>query len=226
MKEPQPQLKLIKIELKMINLSITDDHKMIRKGIVSMLKNTPILKVVGTYENAKQTLKEISNDNPDVLLLDINLPDINGIDLCKQLVKKYPNLKIIALTNFDDISFTKRMLKNGAHGYLLKNTDKLEILEALKMVLSGELYIQKDIQKRLLNQSVTKTIDNGLQPNLTRREHDVLVAISEELTTQQISEKLFISVKTVETHRMNIMSKLGAKNSVGIIKIAIDKELL
>lgn len=209
-----------------IKLAITDDHKMVLQGIESMLKGTPEIEVVGTYEDASETLKNLEKDAPDVLLLDINLPDINGIDLCKQLVKKHSNLKIIALTNFDDISFTKRMLKNGAHGYLLKNTDKLEILEALKTVLSGELYIQKDIQKKLLNQTKNKTNDNGLQPNLTRREHDVLVAISEELTTQQISGKLFISVKTVETHRMNIMSKLGAKNSVGIIKIAIEKELL
>ncbi len=209
-----------------IKLAITDDHKMVLKGIESMLKGTREIEVVGTYKNAEETLKNLEKDKPDVLLLDINLPDTNGIDLCKQLVKKYPELKIIALTNFDDISFTKRMLKNGAHGYLLKNTDKLEILEALKKVLSGELYIQKDIQRKLLNQTTKKIVDNGLQPNLTRREQDVLVAISEELTTQQISEKLFISVKTVETHRMNIMSKLGAKNSVGIMKIAIEKELL
>ncbi|MCK4561542.1 MAG: response regulator transcription factor [Flavobacteriaceae bacterium] len=209
-----------------IKLAITDDHKMVLQGIKSMLKGTPEIEVVGTYENASETLKNLEKDIPDVLLLDINLPDINGIDLCKQLVKKHPGLKIIALTNFDDISFTKRMLKNGAHGYLLKNTDKLEILEALKIVLSGELYIQKDIHKKLLNQVINKGVDNGLKPNLTRREQDVLQAISEELTTQQISEKLFISTKTVETHRMNIMSKLGAKNSVGIIKIAIEKELL
>lgn len=209
-----------------IKLAITDDHKMVLKGIESMLENTSKIKVVGTYENANETIENIEKDNPDVLLLDINLPDINGIDLCKQLVKKYPNLKIIALTNFDDISFTKRMLKNGAHGYLLKNTDKLEILEALKTVLSGELYIQKDIQRKLLNQTTKKTVDNRLKPNLTRREQEVLIAISEELTTQEISEKLFISPKTVETHRMNIMSKLGAKNSVGIIKTAIEKELL
>ncbi len=209
-----------------IKIAITDDHRMVLRGIESMLLNTKEIEVIGAYENAKETLKNLEKDQPDVLLLDINLPDINGIDLCKQLVKKYPNLKIIALTNFDNISFTKRMLKNGAHGYLLKNTDKIEILEALKTVLSGELYIQKDIQKKLLNQTTTKTVDNGLQPNLTRREQDVLVAIAEELTTQQISEKLFISPKTVETHRMNIMSKLGAKNSVGIIKIAIEKELL
>ena len=210
----------------MIKISITDDHKMIRKGIVSMLKNTPGIKIVGTYENAQQTLNSIHKDKPDVLLLDINLPDLNGIDLCKKLLKQNSELKIIALTNFEDISFTKRMLKNGALGYLLKNTDKIEILEALKTVLSGDIYIQKDIKKKILDQRIHKTNDNGLIPKLTRREKEVLRAIASELTTQQISDKLFISIKTVETHRMNIMSKLGAKNSVGIIKIAMEKELL
>lgn len=207
-------------------IAITDDHRMVLKGIASMLQDTPDLQVVGMYKNANETLENINNDGPDVLLLDINLPDINGIDLSKTLLKTYPDLKIIALTNFEDISFVKRMLKNGVHGYLLKNTDKLELITAFKTVLSGELFLQKNIQSSLLSQTATKTSDNGLKPNLTRREHDVLVAISEELTTQQISEKLFISPKTVETHRMNIMSKLGAKNSVGIIKIAIEKELL
>ena len=212
--------------MEITKLAITDDHKMVLQGIKAMLKDTLQIKVVATYENAAETLKNIAKDKPDVLLLDINLPDINGIDLCKQLLKKHTDLKIIALTNFDDISFAKRILKNGAHGYLLKNTDKLEILEALKTVLSGELYIQKNIQRKILNQQVKKTNDNNLMPNLTRREYDVLRAISEELTTKQISEKLFISPKTVETHRMNLISKLGAKNSVGIIKIAMEKELL
>ncbi len=207
-------------------IAITDDHKMVLRGIEIMLKKTNEIQVVGTYNNAEETLKNIEKDQADILLLDLNLPDTNGIDLSKLLLKKQPNLKIIALTSHDDISFVKRMLKNGVHGYLLKNTDKLELLEAFKTVLLGEIYLQKDIRKRLLNQNLKKQSDNRLKPNLTRREHDVLVAISEELTTQQISEKLFISPKTVETHRMNIMSKLGAKNSVGIIKIALEKELL
>lgn len=199
---------------------------MVLKGIVSMLENTSEIKIVGTYENAKKTIKNLGANLPDVLLLDINLPDINGIDLSKLLLKKYPDLKIIALTNFEDISFVKRMLKNGVHGYLLKNTDRQELLEAIKAVLSGEQYLHKDIKKKLLYQSANKTTTNNLLVNLTRREKEVLQAISEELTTQEISEKLFISPKTVETHRMNIMSKLGAKNSVGIIKNAIEKELL
>nr|WP_321236985.1 response regulator transcription factor [uncultured Psychroserpens sp.] len=207
-------------------IAITDDHVMVLKGIESMLENTSEVSVIATYVNAKDALEGLKRQQPDVLLLDINLPDINGIDLSKQLLKLYPDLKIIALTNFEDISFVKRMLKNGVHGYLLKNTDKIELIQALKTVLSGSLYIQKSINDKLLNQLSSKPAGNGLEIKLTRREHDVLVGISEELTTQQISEKLFISPKTVETHRMNIMSKLGAKNSVGIIKIAIEKELL
>ncbi len=207
-------------------IAITDDHTMVLQGIKSMLNNTNEIKVIATYKNAQETLEGLQKLLPHILLLDINLPDINGIDLSKKLLKAYPELKIIALTNFEDLSFVKRMLKIGVSGYLLKNTDKIELLKAFKTVLSGELYLQKDIKERLINQKERPTTHNGLQIKLTRREHDVLVAISEELTTQQISEKLFISPKTVETHRMNIMSKLGAKNSVGIIKIAIERELL
>ena len=175
-------------------IAITDDHEMVLQGIASMLENTPGIKIVGTYINALETLDKMPVDSPDVLLLDINLPDTNGIDFSKQLLKRHPDLKIIALTNFEDISFVKRMLKNGVHGYLLKNTDKLEILKAITTVLSGEMFLQSDVQKRLLSQTKT-TSGNNLKPNLTRREHDVLIAISEELTTQEISEKLFISPK-------------------------------
>ncbi|WP_353780203.1 response regulator [Winogradskyella sp. 3972H.M.0a.05] len=207
-------------------IAITDDHQMVLKGLETMLSDTKEIKIVATYNNAQTTINGFENEVPDVLLLDINLPDINGIELSKTLLKKYPQLKIIALTNFEDISFAKRMLKQGVHGYLLKNTDKIELIEALKTVLSGELYLQKDIQRKLLSQTNKTASHSGLITKLTRREHEVLVAISEELTTQEISEKLFISPKTVETHRMNIMSKLGAKNSVGIIKIAIERELL
>lgn len=209
-----------------IEIAITDDHEMVLQGIKSMLKDTKEVQVIATFSDAKQTIQGLENSEVQILLLDINLPDINGIDLSMQLLKKHPDLKIIALTNYEEVSFAKRMLKNGVHGYLLKNTDKIELLKAIKTVLSGEIYLQKDINDKLLHQSIKPKTDNGLNIKLTRREHEVLVAISEELTTQQISEKLFISPKTVETHRMNIMSKLGAKNSVGMIKIAMNKELL
>ncbi len=209
-----------------IKIALTDDHPMVLKGIQSMLADTKEVTFVGVYSNATETLENIEKDKPDILLLDINMPDMNGIDLCKKLKKNNESLKVIAISNFDEITFVKRMLNNGASGYLLKNTDKLELLEAFKAVLSGEQYLQKDIQKKLLNQTLGKKMDNSLFTKLSRREYEVLLAISEELTTQEISEKLFISPKTVETHRMNLMSKLGAKKSVGIIKNAIEKGLL
>jgi len=207
-------------------LAITDDHVLVLNGIKAMLNDTPEVVVVGAYETAQETLKHVGKDGPDILLLDINLPDVDGIELCKTLVKKYPNLKILALTNFEEISFVKKMLNHGASGYLLKNTQKVELLEALKTVLSGEQYLQKKIERKLMNHALGQSRVKEFIPNLTRREQEVLEAISEELTTNEISEKLFISVKTVETHRMNLMSKLGARNSVGLIKTALKKGLI
>lgn len=207
-------------------IAITDDHVLVLKGIKAMLTDTAGIEVVGTYETAQQTLDCIQDDSPDILLLDINLPDVDGIELCKTLIKQQPDLKVLALTNFEQISFVKKMLGNGASGYLLKNTQKAELIEALKTVLEGGQYLQKKIEKKLLSHALGQRKTNEFMPNLTRREQEVLEAIAEEFTTQEISEKLFISVKTVETHRMNLMSKLGARNSVGLIKTALKKGLI
>jgi len=209
-----------------VNIAITDDHQLILKGFESLLINEKEIKVVGKYATAQETLDSIDIDQPDVLLLDINLPDINGIDLCKILLKQRPQLKIIALSNFDETSFVKRILNNGAQGYLLKNTNTQELVSAITKVLNGEIYLQKDIQKKLLNKSLGKTAPTSLITKLTRREKEVLLGIYEELTTQEIAEKLFISPKTVETHRMNLMSKLQTRNSAGLIKVAIEHDLL
>lgn len=210
----------------MIKVAITDDHLLVMRGIESMLQNELSIKITGKYPSAEKTLEALSEAQPDVLLLDINLPDINGIDLCKQLLESYPALKIIALSSHDDINFVKRILKNGASGYLLKNTSKEELLEAFEIVLSGGQYLQKNIQQKLLNKSLGIQKRNTLKPKLTRREKEVLSAICEEMTTQEIANQLFISPKTVETHRMNLISKLGARNSVGLAKIAFQQELL
>lgn len=210
----------------MITIAITDDHQMVIQGIQTMLHYEPDMVIRSKYNTVADTLEGLSQQQPDILLLDINLPDGNGIDLCKQLIGCYPKLKIIALSSFSEIAFVKRILGNGANGYLLKNTSKEELIEAFKTVLNGGQYLQSEIQKKLIQRSLGQKKTASFIPKLTRREKEVLTAISEELTTQEIADQLFISIKTVETHRMNLISKLGARNSVGLIKIALEKGLL
>lgn len=210
----------------MITIAITDDHQMVMQGIETMLRYEPDMVISHKYNSVATTIEGLCTQQPDVLLLDINLPDGNGIDLCKKLTTSYPKLKVIALSSFSEIAFVKRILNNGASGYLLKNTSKEELIEAFKTVLEGGQYLQSDIQKKLLQSSLGQKRKASFIPKLTRREKEVLIAISEELTSQEIAKKLFISSKTVETHRMNLISKLGARNSVGLIKIAMEKGLL
>lgn len=210
----------------MTTIAITDDHQMVMQGIETMLRYEPDMVISHKYNSVASTIEGLSKQQPNILLLDINLPDGNGIDLCKKLTEQYPQLKIIALSSFSEIAFVKRILNNGANGYLLKNTSKEELIEAFKTVLNGGQYLQSDIQKKLLQSSLGQKKSASFIPKLTRREKEVLTAISEEFTSLEIAEKLFISSKTVETHRMNLISKLGARNSVGLIKIAMEKGLL
>jgi DNA-binding NarL/FixJ family response regulator len=210
----------------MITIAITDDHQMVMQGIETMLRYEPDMVIAHKYNSIATTIDGLSKQQPDILLLDINLPDGNGIDLCKKLVAEYPKLKIIALSSFGEIPFVKRIINNGASGYLLKNTSKEELIEAFKTVLDGMQYLQSDIQKKLLQNSLGKKKSASFIPKLTRREKEVLTAIANELTTQEIADELCISTKTVETHRMNLISKLGARNSVGLIKNALEKGLL
>jgi DNA-binding NarL/FixJ family response regulator len=210
----------------MINVAITDDHNMVLRGIEMMLKEFTEISVVATYSNCKETSDNIASSKPDVLLLDINLPDGSGIDLCKTLHKKYPKLHIIALTNFNETAFVKNIIRNGASGFLLKNTDRNELERAIKKVYKCEQYLQKSIQQKLLNESIGNATRKTFIPKLTRREQEILNLIAEEFTTNEIAEKLFISVKTVETHRSHLIQKLEVRNTAGIVRIAIEKGLL
>ncbi len=210
----------------MIRIAITDDHPIVIEGIRIMLKSDKEIVVSQSFSNITDMFIEL-DENIQVLLLDINLPDGSGITACKDLLQKFPNLLIIALTNFEDATFIKQIMKNGAMGYLLKNTGKSELIEAIKTVLNGERYLQKNIREILLNESLGKTATSSFFiPKLTGREKEILALIIKEFTTEEIAEMIFISVKTVESHRSNLMQKLGVKNSAGLVRVAFEKGLV
>ena len=210
----------------MIKVAICDDHTMVLRGIETMLEDSDMIIITATYNLGKQLLAEIDNNLPNVLLLDINLPDSNGIELCRELIKKHPQLLIIGLSNYSETGFIKNMLRNGAKGYLLKNTDKQELILAITTVHKGGTYLPRNIQDILLNESIGNPSQISFIPKLTRRETEVLHLIAKEHTNQEIAELLFISTKTVESHRNNLIQKLGVRNTAGLIRVALEKGLL
>lgn len=209
----------------MIQIAITDDHTIVIEGIKNMLKSNKEIEVLQSFENLKDTFENL-NDSVEVLLLDINLPDGNGINACKELLEKHKDLKIIALTNFEDSIFIKQILKNGAMGYLLKNTSKTELTEAIKEVNKGNRYLPKKISDILLNDSIGIDNSSYFIPKLTSREKEILNLIIKEYTTDEIANELFVSNKTVESHRSNLMQKLGVKNTAGLVRVAFEKGLV
>lgn len=209
----------------MIRIAITDDHTIVIEGIKNMLNSSKDVEILQSFENLKDTFENLDN-SVEVLLLDINLPDGNGINACKELLLKHKDLKIIALTNFEDSIFIKQILKNGALGYLLKNTSKTELTEAIKSVMEGKRYLPKKISDILLNDSIGIQNSNYFIPKLTIREKEVLKLIIEEYTTDEIANQLFVTPKTVEAHRSNLIQKLGVKNVAGLVRVAIEKGLI
>ncbi|MBD1259358.1 response regulator transcription factor [Maribacter polysiphoniae] len=210
----------------MIKVAICDDHTMVLRGIETMLEDSDIITICATYNFGKQLIAEIDKNLPNVLLLDINLPDGNGIELCKELTKKHPELAIIGLSNYSETGFIKNMLRNGAKGYLLKNTDKQELILAITTVHKGETYLPRNIQDILLNESIGNPSQITFIPKLTRRETEVLHLVAKEHTNLEIADLLFISTKTVESHRNNLIQKLGVRNTAGLIRVALEKGLL
>lgn len=210
----------------MITIAITDDHEMIIEGLKAIFLSEKNYKIIAQYSNTKQTLENILTDLPDILLLDINLPDGNGIIICKEIMKVCPKIKIIAISNYEDISFVKQMIKNGAKGYLLKNTSLTEIKKAIECAINDEVYLPEKIKNTILFESIQKQKSATFIPKLTRREKEVLELIIQEHTTEEIAEKLCVTIKAIEAHRSNLIQKLGVRNTAGLVKIALEKGLL
>ena len=206
----------------MIKVYIVEDHTVVIEGIYSLLQNEKGIELTSFATNAQDCINHFVNHTADVILMDIGLPDMSGIDLCSIIKKKYPGIMIIALSTFNQGTYIKKMMEAGASGYLLKNTSRVEMLEAIKTVMEGKTYLSFEVSKEL---QLTKTENDGI-PLLTKREKEILILIAEGLTNQQIKEKLFISIDTVDSHRKNLHTKLNVKNTAMLIRYALEHKMV
>ncbi|MDF2189113.1 response regulator transcription factor [Paraflavitalea sp. CAU 1676] len=209
-----------------LTIAITDDHLLVINGLKAMVNQLPDIELIFACVDGNSLLQELEHQQPDVLLLDIQLPDIPGTELCRRIKKQYPNINIIALTSHDDANYVRQILRNGASGYLLKNTDIPTIHKAILTAYEGGRFIDEQIQKNLVHEAITgQRLSNNDIP-LTKREKEILTLIGQELNSQEIADKLFISLRTAENHRFNIAKKLGAKNTAALVKEAIRRGLI
>jgi len=203
---------------------------MFADGISSILKNEPDMQVIGKCLDGPSVLEFLGKTPVDILLLDVNLPGMSGIDVCKEVSAKHKAVKVIAISMFNEESFVSEILNNGAKGYVLKNTGRDELIKAINTVLEGKSYFSEDvtetIMKGLMNQRTGAKQAKKDPPKISRREKEVLDLIVKEHTTQEIANKLFISLKTVESHRSNLLSKLNARNTAGLVRITMEFNLL
>lgn len=206
----------------MIKVYIVEDHSIVVEGIKSLLQCERGFEVVGYTATAKGCLDFFCSHTADIILMDIGLPDMSGLDLCKIIKKKYPATMVLALSTFNQAAYISRMMENGASGYLLKNSDRQEIIQALYDVANGKKYLSFEAGKALKPGSS----NNPVKPLLTKREREVLKLIAEGFTNMQMAQKLFISIDTVDTHRKNLYSKLNVKNTAMLIRYAIENSLL
>ncbi len=205
-----------------IKLFIVDDHQMLIEGIKSLLQDQTTIEIIGSANSAELCKQYFITQTADVILMDINLPDSSGIDLTAYLLKKYPKLKIIALSTFTQGTYVRKMMENGAKGYLLKNASKFEILKAIDTVQSGRNYLTHDANEALKYEI---NLQNKL-PKITKREKEVLILILQGLKNCQIAEKLFISIDTVDSHRKNLYSKLNVNNTATLIGFVNENKFL
>jgi DNA-binding NarL/FixJ family response regulator len=204
-----------------IKLFIVDDHYMVIEGIHSLLQHESEVEWMGHASNAASCLSFLQHEKPDVILMDINLPDKNGIDLCKEVKEKYPTIYILGLSTFNQQSFIEKMIASGASGYLLKNATQQELMEGIQTVIKGKQYLSFDAAI-----AIRKTDADNETPIITRREKEVLELIANGLTNNEMAERLFISVSTIDTHRKNLLAKFGARNTASLIKIVMQFNLL
>lgn len=208
--------------LRTIRVLIADDHSLVIEGLKALLERVETIEVVDVAVNGTDVLLKLKNQDIDIVLLDINMPKMDGIETCQILKKEFPSVKVLALSTYDDGEMISRMIRNGASGYVLKNISSSELTSAIEKVMAGERVLDSKLTMRMIDsiQNEEKVLE--IKPTLTRREKEVLSLIADELTTQQIADQLYLSSNTILSHRKNLFSKFRVDNSIGLIKKAIE----
>lgn len=204
---------------------IVDDHKMFRSGLRFLLNNVPNITIVGEASNGKEFLEMAENVQIDIALMDINMPEMNGIEATKLALEKYPDLKVIVLSMHGEEEYYDQMLDAGVKGFLLKNSDADELISALEAVMAGKSYFSQELlvdilDKKRLQKLRTETV------KLSQRELEVLKLICDGYSNAEIAEELFISQRTVDRHRSNLLSKTGCKNSTSLVMYAVKNKIV
>ena len=207
----------------MIRIFIVDDHPVVIEGIHSLLMNEKDIAWVGQAMNAASCLGFFVNNTADVVLMDISMPGMDGVELCAVMKNKYPGIFILGLSTFNQGLYIKRMMENGASGYILKNSSKEELIKAIHVVHEGGIYFSGEAGQALAEYQKSSKTE---LPVLTPREKEILGLIAEGFTNPQIAEKIFLSQFTVDSHRKNLLAKLNVKNTASLIRLAVERKLI
>src|ERR1044071_1149288 len=208
---------------------IADDHAMVRDGVKNLIQQNKELMVIGEARSGNETLELYDKLQPDLLIMDISMPDMNGMEVSRAILANNPNANIVILSMYEDEDYISRCLEYGVKGYVIKNESGSELDYAIRSVLSGKNYFSRQAQDVIFkkySQNVTRKKQREDQIKLTKREVEIIKLIAEGLTSQEMADKLFISPRTVETHRANLMKKIGVKNAIELVKKAEQLDVL
>ena len=211
----------------MVKLLIVDDHPLVIDGLKTMLKDVGYISVLGAVKNGKDALSFLA-EHPEisVILLDINLPDTDGLRLCEQIRATNKTVKIIGLTYVNEAGIITQLIKKGGNGYLLKNMEREELINAIDQVLDGSVYLSKAANEKIVQQLQALDLPGNNVPALTRREKEILQLLAKGMTSSEIAEKLFLSTFTVDTHRRNMLQKFNVHNTQALINLANELRIM
>ncbi len=214
--------------MSMIKIALADDHHIMLDGLRALLEKQKNISVIGTYDNGLDIYESFGNLTPDIVIIDINMPGLNGHELTLKITKEFPNIKVIVLSMFDDVTHIRQLIHAGVSAYLFKNVNNNELLAAIHTVVTGKPYFSPEIFSKLesFEKALSVRQSNSPVPNLTARELEILKLIALEYSNGQIADKLYISERTVETHRKNMLQKTNHKSMVGLLKCVLDNHLI